>query len=265
MKNRKKLPYSTIRKATLIVLALCFAITLGVTFHIINNNSLTSKQRTITPECDHVRFPSAPINPSYKLEDRNDIHLLHAQRNGVVPPFKTDSCFNAQIAGLVRKSRLVKITENRFYQLKSLSYSQPYLIPEAVDMLNEIGARFQARLKEKKQKNFKFRITSLMRTVEMQSKLCHHNRNATKSQTAHLFGTTVDISYKDFYNTDKDSIQSSYEAVQALTQTLIAMRMECKFLAVRECKQSCFHITVVVCRPNGNAEQIINPEISVPM
>ena len=139
MKNRKKLPYSTIRKATLIVLALCFAITLGVTFHIINNNSLTSKQRTITPECDHVRFPSAPINPSYKLEDRNDIHLLHAQRNGVVPPFKTDSCFNAQIAGLVRKSRLVKITENRFYQLKSLSYSQPYLIPEAVDMLNEIG------------------------------------------------------------------------------------------------------------------------------
>lgn len=252
MKNKKNLSHSTILRVTFTAIGLGFAILLGFAFQILNKNIVATKKRTLTAECDHVRFPSAPITPSNELCDRNDIHLMHAQRNGVVPPFKTDSSFNAQIDGLVRKSRLVKVTENNFYQLKSLTYSQPYLIPEAVDMLNEIGIRFQARLKEKKNKNYRFRITSLMRTVEMQSKLCHHNRNATKSQTAHLFGTTVDISYKDFYNTNKDTVESSYEAVQALTQTLIAMRMECKFLAVRERKQSCFHITVVVCRPNAD-------------
>jgi len=58
----------------------------------------------------------------------------------------------------------------------------------------------------------------------------------------------VDISYKNFYNTETDSIESSYEAVQALTNVLVEMRQECKFLAVRERHQSCFHITVVVCQ-----------------
>jgi Family of unknown function (DUF5715) len=251
MKNKNKRSRSKIFIFTLTGIGLGFLMILGFTVQISNKKTVNTNKRVPTAECDHIRFPSAPISPSNELCDRNEIHLLHAQRNGVVPPFKTDSSFNAQIVQLVRKSRLVKVTENNFYQLKSLTYSQPYLIPEAVDMLNEIGVRFQARLKEKHYKHFRFRITSLMRTVEMQSKLCHHNRNATKSQTAHLFGTTVDISYKDFYNIDKDTIESSYEAVQALTQTLIAMRMECKFLAVRERKQSCFHITVVVCRPNG--------------
>ncbi len=251
MKNKKKRSRSTIKKVTLIGIGLLCVILFGFTFQLKNKNFINTTRKSISTECDHIRYPSAPISPSNELYDRNEIHLLHAQRNGVVPPFKTDSSFNAQIDGLVRKSRLVKVTENNYYQLKSLTYSQPYLIPEAVDMLNEIGARFQARLKEKHYKNYRFRITSLMRTVEMQSKLSHHNRNATKSQTAHLFGTTVDISYKDFYNIDKDTVESSYEAVQALTQTLIAMRLQCKFIAVREHKQSCFHITVVVCRPNA--------------
>ena len=249
MKIKINRPHSKTTKATILAATLVFAIIVAIAFHFRSKISFTSQTKSKNSECDHVRFPSAPITPSNELYDRNDIHLLHAQRNGVVPPFKTDSSFNAQIERLLRESRLVKVTDNKFYQIKSLTYSQPYLIPEAVDILNEIGFRFQEQLKKKKYPNFKFRITSLMRTVEMQSKLCHHNRNATKSQTAHLFGTTVDISYKDFYNTDKDTIQSSYEAVQALTQTLIAMRMECKFLAVRERKQSCFHLTVVVCRP----------------
>ena len=115
-------------------------------------------------------------------------------------------------------------------------------------MLNEIGFRFQKRLKEKKYHNYRFRITSLIRTVETQNSLSHFNRNATL-HSAHLFGPTVDISYKNFYNTEKDTIESSYEAVQTLTKVLVEMRQECKFLAVREHKQSCFHLTVVVCKP----------------
>lgn len=199
-------------------------------------------------DCNPVNFANAPIISCATLNDRNDIHLIVAQREGLKKPFSTDEDFYSKIEELKRKSIMVEVKENRFYQLKALTHSQPYLIPEALDMMNEIGYRFQERLKEKKYKNFRYRVTSLLRTEEAQDKLSHRNSNAT-IHSSHLYGTTVDISYKNFYNTQTDSIESSYEAVQAITSVLIEMRKECKFLAVRERKQSCFHITVVVCRP----------------
>jgi hypothetical protein len=201
-------------------------------------------------DCDHVRFSTAPIKPSNKLNDPNEVQLIHAQTNGI-NPVESDSIFNIQIDSLISRSILAKVTENRFYQVKTLSFSQPYLIPEGVDMLNEIGYRFQERLKEKKYNNFKFRITSILRTVGSQSKLCHRNGNAT-DHSAHIYGTTLDISYKNFYNTNKDTIESKMEPILAITKVLTDMRKECKLLVVRERHQSCFHITVVVCRPPVN-------------
>jgi uncharacterized protein YcbK (DUF882 family) len=205
---------------------------------------------TISLPCDHVKNANAPISPSNKLNDQNEIQLVHALKNGLKKPFSTNAEFSSKIDSLKNNLTLVEVSETPFYQLKSLTHSQPYLIPEAVDMLNEIGYRFQRRLAEKKYNNYRFRITSLLRTEETQSNLSHRNGNAS-SHSAHLYGTTVDISYKNFYNIKKDTIESSYEAVQTLTKVLIEMRQECKFLAIRERKQSCFHITVVVCKSNG--------------
>jgi len=200
-------------------------------------------------DCDHVRWANAPISPSEKLNDLNDAHLMHAEKNGLKQPFLSNDDFNTRIEDCLKKSILVEVTDNKFYQLKSLTHSYPFLIPEAVDMINEIGYRFQERLKEKKYKNFRFRITPLLSSEETQNKLSHRNHNAT-SHSAHLYGTTVDISYKNFYNIDNDSIESSWEGIQALTKVITDMRKECKLLVVRERKQACFHITVVVCRPH---------------
>jgi hypothetical protein len=219
---------------------------IGISFLLLNQHK--TKVKNTYAECNPVLFANAPISPSNKLNDKNDIHLIHAIRNGLKQPFINDQDFNLRINELIRKSILVEVKENCYFQLKSLTNSQPYLIPEAIDMVNEIGFRFQERLKEKGYKNYRFRITSLLRTEEAQDELSHRNRNATV-HSSHLYGTTVDISYKNFYNTQTDSIESSYEAVQTLTSVLVEMRKECKFLAVRERKQSCFHITVVVCRP----------------
>ena len=94
-------------------------------------------------DCDHVRFANEPIVPSNKLKDPNELQLIHAQKNGLKKPFITDEEFISSLDSLKRNSILVEVTENRFYQLKSLTHSQPYLIPEAVDLLNEIGYRFQ--------------------------------------------------------------------------------------------------------------------------
>ena len=233
-------------KKRYIFIGILSIILIGISYLITYNQK---KHKSLSySDCNPSRFANSPISPSSVLNDKNDIHLIHAIKNGLKKPFATKDEFYKRKDEMVRKSILVEVNDNCFYQLKSLSHSEPYLIPEAIDLLNEIGYRFQNRLLEKKYKNYRFRITSLLRTEEGQNSLSHRNGNAA-GHSSHLYGTTVDISYKNFYNIATDSIESSYEAVQTLTNILVEMRKECKLLAVRERHQCCFHISVVLCRP----------------
>lgn len=229
---------------SIIVLIICLLI-----FFIFKHISSTSDKKTDNySQCDQIHNASAPITSSNVLNDKNDIQIIHAQTNGIKQPFATNADFDSLISEMVLTNRLVEVKDCKYYHLKTLKHSHPYLIPEAVNMLDEIAYRFQEKLKEKKLGNYCFFLTSLLRTVETQAKLSHRNTNAV-DHSAHYYGTTIDISYKHFYNLDNDSIEPSWEIIQELTKTLIEMRQQCKLLAVRERKQSCFHITVVVCKP----------------
>jgi hypothetical protein len=198
--------------------------------------------------CNQLINASAPIEPAEIIRDINTIQLVHAMKNGLKKPFATNAEFDSTINKMVERYELVEIKDCRLYHLKSLKHSHPYLIPEAVSMVDEIAYRFQAKLKEKKLGNYCFFLTSVLRTLESQEKLSMRNGNASDT-TAHFYGTTVDISYKHFLNLDNDSIVPKWEIIQELTKTLLEMRKECKLLAVRERHQSCFHITVVCCKP----------------
>ncbi len=204
-------------------------------------------------ECDHILYANAPITPSDKLNDKNDMHLLHASRNGV-QPFASNEDFENRIPDLVEMNRLVLLESNEHFKIKKLTHSHPYLTPDAAEMVNEIARRFNLKIQEYKVDDYRIMLTSLLRTEETQTKLSQRNRNATKSQSAHLYGTTIDISYKDFYNVKKDTVEQNWEAIQALTKVLVEMRKECKIVGVRERKQSCFHLTVVVCDPEYKEE-----------
>lgn len=217
-------------------------------------SSVTDKKTDNYSQCDQVRNASAPITPSKVLNDKNDVQIIHAQTNGIKQPFATNADFDSLISEMVLTNRLVEVKDCKYYHLKTLKHSHPYLIPEAVNMLDEIAYRFQEKLKEKKLGNYCFFLTSLLRTVETQAKLSHRNTNAV-DHSAHYYGTTIDISYKHFYNLDNDSIEPSWEVIQELTKTLVEMRQQCKLLAVRERKQSCFHITVVVCKPEAELNE----------
>lgn len=198
--------------------------------------------------CNQLLNASAPIEPAEIIADKNDIQLIHAKANGLKKPFATNAEFDSAYKKLVEKYDLVEIKDCRLYHLKSLKHSHPFLIPEAVSMIDEVAIRFQQKLKEQKLGNYCFFLTSILRTQETQEKLSKRNGNASDT-TAHYYGTTVDISYKHFYNLDNDSVVPKWEIIQELTKTLLEMRKECKLVAVRERKQSCFHITVVCCKP----------------
>lgn len=202
--------------------------------------------RVVTCKCDFCKDAAAPIDSTDELDDLNDIQLEHAQIGGLKHPFITDSDFQAALDSLLRNNILIYVEDCRYFKVDDLHHSHPYLVPAAVNLLKDIGVEFQKRLKENHLKPYRFMLTSMLRTDESQLKLKRHNHNAT-NESAHCYGTTFDITYKQFFDGDQPDFSPKVRAV--FTQTLEAMRAQCRFLIKREIHQSCFHMTVVVCKP----------------
>lgn len=247
---------TTIKPHKFITIFAVLALAFLFVFTFVRNSS--TQNHIVKPNlyvnCNQLTNASAPIEPSNIIRDDNALHLLHARTNGLKRPFENELDVDTSINRMLENFELVQISSNENYQLKYLKHSHPYLIPEAASMIDEIATRFKIKLAERNLGNYSFLVTSVLRTEESQYKLSKRNSNATDT-TAHLFGTTIDISYKHFYNHQTDTLEPNWEVIQVLKKTLLDMRKECKILAVKERKQSCFHITVVCCKPRSNIAQ----------
>jgi len=188
----------------------------------------------------------------------NDLQNKHireakclAGRNGRKWEFKT-------IEEITTSADLVELRSGRNYEIAHLDYSHPYLLPEAAALLDTIGARFLA---EQARAGVRFGIrihmTSVTRSKEDQKRLRKVNRNATRSVSAHSFGTTFDLSYGRFSQSkfrkylDPLLVEAGFVNIDRrkaklralLTKVLSDLRKEGKLYAVRERRQGCFHIT----------------------
>lgn len=124
----------------------------------------------------------------------NDAHLARARRLGVPRP-STDE----ELLTLRQSGRLVELErESRFWVVRELEHSFPYVTPDTRKLLEEIGVRFQARLAELGAPPFRLEISSAMRTPDVQAALRRSNVNAAQGTSAHEYGTTVDVSYAAF-------------------------------------------------------------------
>lgn len=230
-----------------------FAILLSAVFIALltqnDNKSLARKKsRPEIVDCDRRLFATAPITPERFLNDKNDIQNIHAQINGLERIYINNASFVADSANLAREHVLIRLKDNRFYHVKDLTHSFPYATPEMVDLLNEIGNRFYLKLKEKNLGYYRFLVTSALRTNESQSDLSSRNRNAS-SQSAHLYGATIDITYKEFFNVKSKAVEQHHLVADALKQVMLDLREECRLLVVRERRQAVYHFTVVNCDP----------------
>lgn len=170
------------------------------------------------------------------FNDSNYIHWQSAKKIGIEPLSDMRSHWR-----LARP--IVKIASCAEYYIEPLTYSRPYLVPEAEQMLREIGKRFRDTLTARGGGDYRIKVTSLLRTPESVAKLRRRNRNAVDS-SVHQLGTTVDISYSRFI-ADSDRIPRSADDLKGiLAEVLFAMRNECKCWVKYEIKQPCFHITV---------------------
>ena len=193
--------------------------------------------------------------------DLNDAQVERARQIGVEVV--------AEIAPLVHGGRLVRLPDTtKYWIIRELDYSEPYVTPDALVMLMEIGRRFHARLDSLGVARYRLDVTSLLRTPEKQAQLRRRNSNAARDESAHQFGTTVDISYRRFAapvdplpipahpsimqqaRLMHDSLLVDTGRVRGLElravlgRVLRSMQQEGKLLVRMERRQPVYHITV---------------------
>lgn len=177
------------------------------------------------------------LNYSRQFDDLNDIQLEAAMLNGVKQP--------ELLENLEDCPELVAINDSKLFRIDSMTYSKPYLIPEAALLLNYIGERFQEIYDEhypNSNEHYRLIVTSALRSQQDVERLRRHNRNATEN-SCHRYGTTFDISYIRFENNNGVDINELF-LKNLLSQTLYELRYEGLCYVKYERGQSCFHITV---------------------
>lgn len=190
------------------------------------------------PDDGCVRFPVAQLGPLRVLfNDSNHVQLAAARAIGIDPISGDNDILKSQ-------RPLVKVESCREYYVDKLTHSYPYLVPEAADLLHDIGAAFNDSLARRGGGDYRIKVTSVLRTPATVRRLRRVNRNATGEST-HSYGTTFDISYSKFIC---DSVGSApartFEDLKNLLAEVIHdMRTAGRCYVKFEFRQSCFHIT----------------------
>lgn len=177
------------------------------------------------------------------FNDLNEIQLQRARKIGIQPMRTREDLSD-------RMPDLVQIISNDHYHIAKLTHSVPYLIPEAKELLDEIGDRFNHKLRTYGQRQYRLLVTSVTRTLEDVASLSRSNVNASPNST-HCYGTTVDVSWRRFAEPTVDRSTTLEEDIitpdhlkAVLAQVLKELHDEGRCYIKHERRQACFHITV---------------------
>ena len=99
---------------------------------------------------------------------------------------------------LVSSGRLVALDDSTEHWIVRERTAPTYVVPSMVELLEELGSRFQSRLAEMDLPPYRIEVTSALRTSEHQARLRRSNANAAAGVSSHEFGATVDLSYAAF-------------------------------------------------------------------
>ena len=169
------------------------------------------------------------------FNDSNYLHIAAARSVGVSPISGVADAWRAGAA----LSRLKSCPE---YYLDNLTHSLPYLVPQAHRLLTDIGAAFRDSLEARGGGDYRIKVTSVLRTPSLVKRLRRRNRNAVDT-SAHLFGTTFDISYAKFICDNPATPRTQEDMKNLLAEVVFAMRSQGRCYVKYEHKQACFHIT----------------------
>ena len=203
--------------------------------------SLTGcKEKDMSMKMNNPRNIKGVISYKRSFGDLNDAHLSAAKRIGVSP-------LQNRAAAEKLGKKVVEIKSGDLYQVDSLTHSIPFLVPRASALLDSIGANFLDSLESKGLNPNQVIVTSVLRTHDDVKRLGKRNVNASKN-SAHIYGTTFDITYKRFHKVE-DPDGRPMQDVRAdtlkmvLSEVLRYLKKKEKCYVKYELKQACFHIT----------------------
>lgn len=169
------------------------------------------------------------------FNDSNYLHLNAANTIGISPIENIEDAWNID-------RPIVKIESCSDFFVDNLTHSLPYLVPEANNLLHDIGRSFRDSLLARGGGDYRVKVTSILRTRSSIKKLRRRNRNAVGG-SAHLYGTTFDLSYSNFACDSLSVPRTTEDLKLLLAEILINYRDEGRCYVKHERKQSCFHIT----------------------
>lgn len=183
----------------------------------------------------------ARFSGNYNLEfnDLQDAHAYAALKNGIAPLQSRSDTINL-------KKELVRLPDvTELYEMYELKHSVPFLVPSAAALFTQIALNFRDSLYKKDLPLYKIYATSILRTKEDLTELKPRNINASEN-SAHLYATTFDISWKRFVQVDADTtrVLPADRLKLILAQVLFDLRNQNRCYVKHERRQACFHITV---------------------
>lgn len=194
----------------------------------------THRLDTMPPGGIRLRVDRAR-NHHREFNDSNYLHLAAARAIGIRPIEELDDL-------LADDRYTLRINSTPEYFIDTLRHSLPYLVPEAVALLHDIGNAFNDSLAARGGGDYRIKVTSMLRTGSTIRRLRRGNRNAV-STSAHLYGTTFDISYSNFACDSRETPRTTDDLKALLAEILSDFRDKGRCYVKHERRQSCFHIT----------------------
>ncbi|MDH8701149.1 uncharacterized protein YcbK (DUF882 family) [Dysgonomonadaceae bacterium PH5-43] len=171
--------------------------------------------------------------------DFNDLHKLHLSAANTIG---IKSIKDREEAENLKK-QLRELKSCKLYEVDNLTYSVPFVVPQAEALVDKIATNFADSLKNLNAPHYKLLITSVTRTQEDVKRLSKRNLNASDT-SAHLHGTTIDISWKRFIKNSKSKTELTEDQLKkVLASVLRDLKKEGLCYVKHEKKQACFHIT----------------------
>ncbi len=206
--------------------------------------------RGLTPEkplgkvIDEVSVPVLTKNENKALRRYNNTYHLEVGKSKGIKPLESKDDYKAKPEKFGERYKLVKIVDNEYYELPHLTNSLPYLQAEAKEFLNLLGERFCDELNVLGIREYRFSVTSILRTIKDQKNLRKKNVNATQNESSHYFGRTFDIAQTRFFERGNSQPVYTYRLRNILLRELIKLQDEGKCYVLLEKQTKCIHVTV---------------------
>ena len=201
------------------------------------------RKRLVRSEIPYLNYRNIVYRELFN--DSNYVQLSAARANGIDPSTVGDP------AGC---DALVPIFSTALYRVDTMYHAKPYLLPEAVLLVDYIAHRFEQLMDEHYPQIGKHKIilTSALRTEQSERNLRRVNRNATDT-SCHIYGTTFDLSAQRYEHVDSGHDTVVDACKQMLALALYELRYE-GLCYVKYERGSCFHITLRTTQYEGDGQ-----------